>query len=57
VAPGDSLWEIATGLVGPSGSNADIAATVASLYEMNQDVVGDDPNLILPGQQLLLPDG
>ena len=57
VVAGDSLWEIAAGLVGPDGSNAEIAAVVADLYTANQHVVGADPDLILPGQQLLLPDG
>ena len=26
-----------------------------AIYEANKDVIGDDPNLILPGQKLKIP--
>ncbi|GAA2455908.1 transglycosylase family protein [Streptomyces macrosporus] len=42
VRPGDTLRAIA----------AEHGTTWQRLYEANRDVVGDDPNLIFPGQQL-----
>jgi murein DD-endopeptidase MepM/ murein hydrolase activator NlpD len=46
VQPGDSLYEIAT--------EHDIDGGWQALYEANRDVVGDNPRLILPGQELTL---
>ncbi|MFG2628709.1 transglycosylase family protein [Streptomyces sp. NPDC048473] len=44
VHPGDNLWAIADAQKVPGGWPA--------LYEANKDVVGSDPDLILPGQSL-----
>ncbi|MFB7918623.1 transglycosylase family protein [Streptomyces sp. NPDC056061] len=44
VRPGDNLWAIADAQKVPGGWTA--------LYESNKDVVGSDPDLILPGQSL-----
>jgi nucleoid-associated protein YgaU len=33
-----------------------LAVAVDQLYELNRDVIGDDPGLILPGQVFELPD-
>ena len=46
VHPGDNLWAIADAQNVPGGWPA--------LYEANKGVVGDDPDLILPGQSLEL---
>lgn len=46
VQPGDTLSEIAYKLDTKGGWKA--------LYELNKDVIGDDPNLIEPGQGLLM---
>ncbi|MEJ7831870.1 MAG: LysM peptidoglycan-binding domain-containing protein [Nocardioides sp.] len=46
--PGDSLSRIAEDKLGS-------ADEWPSLYEVNQDVVGADPDLIYPGQVLVLP--
>ncbi|MFF9349577.1 transglycosylase family protein [Streptomyces sp. NPDC014734] len=46
VRPGDNLWAIADAQKVPGGWTA--------LYESNKDVVGSDPDLILPGQNLEL---
>lgn len=32
-------------------------ASWKQIYDMNKDVIGDNPNLIKPGQQLKMPDG
>jgi Tfp pilus assembly protein FimV len=58
VEPGDSLWRIARGLLssdGGSPTGSDISDLWRSIYELNRDVIGDDPNLIHPGQVLQLP--
>lgn len=50
VRPGDSLWAIA----GRTGA-ADMPSAVRGWYRANRDVIGPDPNLILPGQVLRDP--
>ena len=54
VRPGDSLWSIAQRHPGDSGS---VDLRWRAIWQANRDVVGDDPDLILPGQALRLPDG
>jgi len=49
VKPGDTLSDIAA----ENGLGSDWQ----SLYDTNRDVVGDDADLILPGQELTLPGG
>lgn len=49
VKPGDNLWDIAREHLGDGTKWGDI-------YKMNQDVVGSNPNLIHPGDQLNLGD-
>ena len=44
VRPGDNLWDIADQQKVSGGWHA--------LYEANQETVGADPDLILPGQSL-----
>lgn len=56
VQPGDSLWSIA--LAHPADAtpaNADTDARWRALWRANRTVVGDDPDLIYPGQALRLP--
>ena len=52
VRPGDSLWSIARAHPGDTGS---VDRRWRAIWEANRDVVGDDPDLILPGQALRLP--
>jgi resuscitation-promoting factor RpfA len=52
---GDSLWAIAARALPPDATDADIARSVDAWYSANRQVIGDDPNLILPGQRLLPP--
>lgn len=57
VAPGDTLWGIASARMPESSSAADITAAWHRLYGLNRDVVGPDPDRLLPGQVLELPPG
>jgi LysM repeat protein len=55
VMPGDSLWSISQAQVHPDASPQQVMNGVERIYETNRDRIGDDPNYILPGQELLLP--
>ncbi|AXK45513.1 LysM domain-containing protein [Brachybacterium saurashtrense] len=56
VQDGDSLWSISEDLVDPDGSDpALVAATWPLLHEANRDRIGADPDLLRPGQELLIP--
>jgi nucleoid-associated protein YgaU len=55
VAEGDSLWELAKRELGPHATNEQIAARWPEWYAANRQVIGTDPNLILPGQVLRVP--
>lgn len=48
VVKGDCLWNIAKAFYG-NGANYKI------IYEANKDVIGGNPNLIYPGQVLIIP--
>nr|WP_301539517.1 LysM domain-containing protein [Nocardioides sp. zg-1308] len=52
VRSGDSLWSIAR--AHPDGGS--VEARWRAIWRANRGVVGDDPDLILPGQVLRLPD-
>ena len=59
VQPGDHLWGIAAATVAErSGSEDHMTVTRywLKLIELNSDTVGDDPDLIYPGQVIRLPD-
>lgn len=56
VVPGDSLWQITAETLGEEADAATIAATWPELYRRNRELIGVDPDLILPGTRLLLPD-
>ena len=55
VAAGDSLWSLAAGALGAGATDAEVTAEWHRIHELNRGVVGDDPDLIHPGQRLLLP--
>jgi nucleoid-associated protein YgaU len=60
VEPGDCLWRIARRLLAErygTASSTEVAVLWRSIYEANRGVIGDDPDLILPGQALALPGG
>lgn len=55
VLPGDSLWEISRRLLpadAPAGSIADLTR---ALHLINRTTIGADPDLIHPGQRLVVP--
>jgi len=60
VVGGDSLWCIAASAMRARSGERPTSAAVAGfwprVYEANRPLIGDDPNLILPGQQLTIPD-
>jgi nucleoid-associated protein YgaU len=60
VVAGDTLWGIARQVLDQRGAQptgAEIATAWKMIYRTNTDVVGSDPNLILPGQVLTIPGG
>jgi nucleoid-associated protein YgaU len=55
VRRGESLWSIATDLLGGRASNARVAATVNRLWELNRATIGTGDADVLPvGSRLML---
>jgi hypothetical protein len=52
VQPGDSLWRIARRLLPDDAVDSTVVRAVWRLYAENSDVIGADPDLLVPGQQL-----
>jgi hypothetical protein len=57
IRPGDTLWSIAGRHLGPGATDEQIAEEWPKWWGANRDVVGPDPNLILPGTTLRPPAG
>lgn len=57
VRAGDTLWDIAARHLGPLASDEEIAREWPRWYATNRDLIGPDPDLILPGQHLSTPAG
>jgi nucleoid-associated protein YgaU len=55
VRAGDTLWTIAARHLGPDPSDAMVTAAWHEWYVANRAVIGPDPSVIHPGQQLLAP--
>jgi hypothetical protein len=55
VRPGDCLWLIAARRLGPDATDAEIAGSWPRWYAANQNVIGDDPDVIRPGVVLQAP--
>jgi len=55
VEVGDTLWSIAATQLPADATAADVAAAWPGWFEANRDVIGDDPDLVLPGQRLVAP--
>lgn len=55
VRPGDTLWELALDALPDGASTAEVDRRWREIYRANRDAVGVDPDLIRPGQRLLLP--
>ena len=55
VRRGDSLWSLAARHLGHDASDAEIAQAWPAWFETNRAVIGDDPDLLRPGQVLRPP--
>ena len=55
VMAGDSLWSIAARHLGTGADDAEVAAAWPRWWEANRHTVGEDPDLLLPGQRLVVP--
>jgi nucleoid-associated protein YgaU len=55
VRRGDSLWSVARSHLGPDASDADVARAWPRWYEANREAIGADPDLLVPGLQLVPP--
>ncbi len=55
VAAGDTLWGLAAGSLPAGADDAEIERRWREIYRANREAVGADPDLIRPGQRLLLP--
>lgn len=55
VRRGDTLWSIAARALGPEATDAEIAHEWPRWYAANRDVIGDDPDVLQPGQSLVPP--
>jgi resuscitation-promoting factor RpfA len=55
VAPGDSLWLLAAHRLPASAPSELVQQASCDWYATNRATIGDDPNLIHPGQTLLAP--
>lgn len=56
VHPGDSLWAIARRLLPTDADDQEVAVACRRLAWANRTAIGADPDLILPGAQLRVPD-
>jgi nucleoid-associated protein YgaU len=55
VRPGESLWSIASDLLGDRASTARVASEVNRLWQLNEDRIGSgSPDLVYPGTRLRL---
>jgi nucleoid-associated protein YgaU len=58
VRPGGTLWSITDDVLGPAPDDPSLPAlSWPLLHEANRDVIGEDPDLLLPGQVLTVPAG
>jgi hypothetical protein len=55
VRRGDTLWSIAARHLGPDATDAEIAEQWPRWWQANRGRIGDDPDLLLPGQVLVAP--
>ena len=55
VEPGDTLWRIAQRALPSDAGAADIASAWPDWYATNAALIGDDPDLLQPGQVLSAP--
>jgi hypothetical protein len=56
VRQGDCLWHLAEASAAPGSSDAEIDHRWRAIWRANREVIGADPNLIVPGQHLTMPE-
>lgn len=56
VREGDCLWHLAEASLSPDATAADVDRQWRAIWAANRDTVGTDPDLILPGQRLTMPE-
>jgi len=49
------LWDIAARRLPPGSPEAAVAASVARIHALNRHLIGADPDLLRPGQRLVVP--
>jgi hypothetical protein len=54
VQPGDSLWTIASDLLGTRAADTEVVAESNRIYELNRDRIGPDPDVLAVGTVLRL---
>ncbi|QIK77335.1 LysM peptidoglycan-binding domain-containing protein [Nocardioides piscis] len=54
VRPGDSLWSIAAASLPPRATPAEVDGAWRALYAANRAAIGADPDLVLPGTELVV---
>lgn len=55
VTSGQTLWSIAQQMLNAEGSTIEISKLWPQIYEMNREVIGEDPNMLQLGIELKLP--
>ena len=55
VMAGDTLWDLAAAQLGSLATSTEVAELWPRWYELNRLVVGPDPDILLPGQILVVP--
>lgn len=55
VRHGDTLWSLAAACLPADAADREIASAWHDIYSRNRDVIGEDPDLLEPGQRLVLP--
>lgn len=55
VRPGDTLWNLAATTLPVDADDTEIDRRWREIYQLNRSAIGADPDLIRPGQRLLLP--
>jgi hypothetical protein len=55
VSRGDCLWSLAAATLPETATDASIARHTRRWYQANADVIGVDPDLLLPGTRLHAP--
>ncbi len=55
VHPGDCLWSLVESHLGYGATIAEVSNEVDRWWEANAEVIGADPDLLIPGQVLVVP--